>query len=711
VAVPLAIAFGMFAFVALGDAYFAYGAVSGLYAAMVVGVAAVALGDRTTTVYAPRVTTTFFLGGLLYQLAHSDLEIVRSGGHHVVILTFFAIVLLGGLLQALFGLIRLGSLLRFTPHPVMAGLQNAAAALLFLVQLGNVAGFERNIPFTAVFNHLAEAKPLSALVAVATFVIMWKARAITSKIPPLLLALGGGTALYFLLVALGLGPQLGPVIGLRDAPESTTPLTNLGDLTHAGKVSDLLPVILGGSLALAIIASLDALLCAKLVTPPGAPKLDGDRLLFRLGAGNALSACFGGITSGINIGATIVNRSFGAKSWVSVLINAAALLLVIAVAFPLVAQIPRVVLSAAIMVIAVQHIDPWSIDLVRRIRNRAARHRGLMLLDLAVVVLVAALSVTIDIVLAVFLGIVIAIALFVLRMSRSNIRRAYRCNGVHSRKARTPAQVALLERDGGCILVLELHGALFFGSAETLSNEIDKAAAGTRAIILDLRRVTEIDATGAQILAEIAAAQARNERQLGLALTRNSEVAARLGEAGVLDALEGRVFGDVDRAIEWAEDDLLHETGGAVLAEIPLAEVAVLRDLSSQEAEIFAAHTRRAGFSRGTEIFREGDPGKELFVLVQGRASVYLRQPDGEIRLATFAPGTIFGELAILDAGPRSATVVADEDVICHVLSGSDFAALSDTAPAVAIKLLAGLGRELSTRLRRANRTIHQLES
>jgi sulfate permease, SulP family len=711
VAVPLAIAFGMFAFVALGDAYFAYGAVSGLYAAMVVGVASVVLGDRTTTVYAPRVTTTFFLGGLLYQLVHSDLEIVRSGGHHVVILAFFSIVLLGGVLQALFGLVRLGSVLRFTPHPVMAGLQNAAAALLFLVQLGNVAGFDRNVPFTAVLNHLAEIKPLSVLVAVVTFVSMWKARAITTKIPPLLLALAIGTTVYFALVALGFGPQVGPVIGLREAPESTTPLKNIGDLTHTGKVSDLLPLILGGALALAIIAALDALLCAKLVTPPGAAKMDGDRLLFRLGAGNALSACFGGITSGINIGASIVNRTFGAKSWVSVLINAAALLLVIAAAFPVVAQIPRVVLSAAIMVVAVQHIDPWSVDLLRRIRSRAARHRGPMLLDLAVVMLVATLSVTIDIVLAVFLGIVIAIALFVLRMSRSNIRRAYRCNGVHSRKARTPAQAEVLERDGSCILVLELHGALFFGSAETLSNEIDKAVGGTRAVILDFRRVTEIDATGAQILAEIAAGQARNERQLALALTRNSEVAARLDEAGVLDALEGRVFGDVDRAIQWAEDDLLRDTSGEASTEIPLTQVALLRDLSPEEAAIFSAHARRASFTRGTEIFREGDPGMELFVLVQGTASVYLRRPEGDIRLATFAPGTIFGELAILDAGPRSATVVADEDVVCHALSTRDFAALSDTAPAIAIKLLAGLGRELSARLRRANRTIHQLES
>jgi len=120
VAVPLAMAFGMFAFVPLGDEYFAYGAIAGLYAAMVVAVVSVALGQRDTTLYAPRVTTTFILGGLLYQLVHSDIEPIRSGNHQVAVLAFYAIVFLGGWFQALFGFIRLGTLLRFTPQPVMA---------------------------------------------------------------------------------------------------------------------------------------------------------------------------------------------------------------------------------------------------------------------------------------------------------------------------------------------------------------------------------------------------------------------------------------------------------------------------------------------------------------------------------------------------------------------------------------------------------------
>ncbi|SIO12666.1 Sulfate permease, MFS superfamily [Bradyrhizobium erythrophlei] len=714
-AIPLAMGFGMFAFTALGDSYFAHGALAGLYAAIVAGVVCVGLGDRTTTIYAPRVTTTFLLGALLYDLVHSDAEVLRGGNVHLIVIAFFSIVFLGGVFQALFGLARLGSLIRFAPHPVMAGLQNAAAALLFLVQLGDVCGFDHNIPFKAVLGHLAEVKPLSLAVALVTFVVMWKARVITTKIPPLLVGLGIGTVLYFVLVLTGFGAQLGPVIGVPVAVESPTPYTAISDQIHLGDIAEFLPFIVGGAFALALVAAIDALLCAKLVTPAGAKKADGNRLLMRLGIGNVLSACVGGITSGINIGPSLANRAFGAKTSLSVLINVTVLLLMSSVLFPVVSYMPRVVLSATIMVIAVQHIDPWSIDLVRRIGTSASRHRGLMLLDLLVVAVVTALSVIINIVTAVFLGIVIAIALFIVRMSRSNIRRRYNCDKIHSRKARTPEEAALLEKRGGDILGLELQGVLFFGSAEMLSDDIERAsAAGLRTIILDLRRVTEIDATGARILADIQVSLARKNQHLVLALAKNSETAARLSEAGIIEAMgAGCLFEDIDRAMEWAEDELIRTDARDTKSdEIPLASVDLLSTLTSAELEAMEHHTRRETFPRGQIIFREGDPGSELFIVTKGRTSAYLNLINGgDIRLATFAPGTIFGELAILDTGPRSASVVADDDVICYVLSEQQFAALAKDAPAVAIKLLSGLGRELSRRLRRANQTIHQLET
>lgn len=157
VAIPLAIGFGMFAFVTLGDEYFAHGAIAGLVSAFVAGVVCTVLGDRTTTVYAPRVTTTFFIGLLLYSLVHSEAPALKSASVATVLLIFFSTMLLGGAFQALFGLVRLGSLIKYAPHPVMAGFQNMAAVLLFLVQLSNVLGYDHTISFTQVAS--ISAKP------------------------------------------------------------------------------------------------------------------------------------------------------------------------------------------------------------------------------------------------------------------------------------------------------------------------------------------------------------------------------------------------------------------------------------------------------------------------------------------------------------------------------------------------------------------------
>ena len=80
VAIPLAMGYGMFAFVALGENYFASGALAGLYTAFAVAIVCVVLGDNTTTIYAPRITSTFFLGLLILGLVHSESPAIRDGG-------------------------------------------------------------------------------------------------------------------------------------------------------------------------------------------------------------------------------------------------------------------------------------------------------------------------------------------------------------------------------------------------------------------------------------------------------------------------------------------------------------------------------------------------------------------------------------------------------------------------------------------------------
>lgn len=709
IAIPLAIGFGMFAFVALGDEYFAYGAFAGLISALIAGVACVLLGDRSAMVYAPRITTTFFLGLLLYSLVHSDFAALSNPAVPSILLVFFAIILLGGVFQALFGLLRLGTLIKFAPHPVMAGFQNMAAVLLFLVQLGNVLGYERSISFRQVHHYLSSAHPLSVAVAALTFATMWHAKKITAKIPPLLVGLGVGLAAYYGLVLIGLSDRLGPTIGpLTASATMHSVLVDFTGFTMEGTLLKAAPAILSGALALAMIASIDALLCAKLAGAPGELRTDGDRLLVRLGLANAVSGAFGGITSGINIGPSVVNRAFGGRTWVSVAVNALMLLVAATVLFPLVTYMPRAVLSALIMVIAVQHIDPWTKEATAALWKAGTPHRGSVALDLAVALFVSVLSIVVNVVLAVFIGLALAVLLFVVRMSRSNVRRLYRCDKVRSRKSRGAAAIATLETKGAAILVIELQGALFFGSAERLAQIVGReTVSGTSAVLLDLRRVTDVDSTGARILCDID--QALAQRNIRLALVY-AERSAAPGLAGAFSARD-RVFPDVDRAIEWAEDALLGATAAPeVTGEIGLDRVSILRDFMPSEIAALTRHLELVSWPAGQVIFRQGDPGTALYLVAKGQASVHIGHADGDIRLVTFVPGTVFGELAILDRGPRSATVTADEDMLAFALTGEAFDALREAEPAVAIKLLAALGRELSVRLRSANMTIQQLE-
>jgi len=709
VAIPLAMAFGMFAFVTLGDEYFAYGAMAGLVSAVIAGFVCVLLGDRSTRVYAPRITTTFFLGLLLYSLLHRAPVMDAEPDVAATLLVFFAIILLGGLFQALFGLLRLGSLIKFAPHPVMAGFQNMAAVLLFLVQLGNVLGYEHNIRFTRVFGTIGEARPLSVLVAALTFVAMWNARRITTKIPPVLIGLGCGIVAYYGFVVSGLSDMLGPIIGPPTASAAMrTVLVDFSGLPMAAPLESSASLILSSALALAIIASIDALLCAKLTSQPGELRAGDDSLLIRLGIANAVSAGFGGLTSGINIGPSLTNRAFGGRFWPSVIVNAAAVLAAATLLFPLLAYMPRAVLSAVIMVIAIQHIDPWTKQLTARLIKPGTPQRGAVALDLGVSVFVSVLSIAINVVVAVFIGIALAVLLFVVRMSRSNIRRLYRCDAVRSRRSRDPAELEVLHAQGASVLVIELQGALFFGSAERLAQIVDsETAKGTAALLLELRRITEIDSTGARILGDIDAALGARGVKLALVLSGRTETAARLADIFQRD----RFFPDIDRAIEWAEDDLLRKAGTGPSLQLSLDQVPLLGDFTADQVERLRGWLEPVAWPAGHVIFRHGDPGSSLYLVTRGCASVHLRHDDGDIRLVTFAAGAVFGELALLDRGPRSATVTVDEELTGFGLSEASFSGLCQEQPDIAIKLLSALGRELSVRIRYANMTILQLES
>jgi SulP family sulfate permease len=303
-------------------------------------------------------------------------------------------------------------------------------------------------------------------------------------------------------------------------------------------------------------------------------------------------------------------------------------------------------------------------------------------------------------------------------MSKSVIRRTYRCDSVHSRKTRDEHLMAVLTKHGADILVFELEGPLFFGTADNLAAEIDSAIRSNATwVIFDLKRVNDIDSTGAKVLLQTHDRMAKDGKYLLFsALEERTHVANVLKDMGVLAALtRNRVFHDTDRAIEWAEDRLIFSRLGDIdtTAEFPFHQLDVLAGMDENEIGVIKAALTRRSFQAGEIVFEEGDESNELYIVAIGSASARLRLPgtDRQTRLISFSPGTVFGELALLDQEARSATVEADENLVCYVLDRRGFDQLTTSNPLIAIKLLVNLGRELASHLRRANRTIYQLAS
>jgi anti-anti-sigma factor len=274
-----------------------------------------------------------------------------------------------------------------------------------------------------------------------------------------------------------------------------------------------------------------------------------------------------------------------------------------------------------------------------------------------------------------------------------------------------------LATEGRAILVCELEGPIFFGTADDLARRVEAALRdGATHVILDFRRVNDIDSTGARILLQIDARlrQAGAQLRVSHALDEGA-VASALRAAGVTAALgPAAFFADTDAALEAAEDRILARRPDIdVQGEAALERLPVLAGLTEPQYAVLRRLLVRRVFKAGEVVIREGDRDRSLFMTASGTASVRvnLAREGRSKRLATFSGGTVFGEVALLDKEPRSATVTADTELVCYVLSEEGFESLKAAHPAIAIHLLVNLGLELSRRLRKATLMVSQLES
>ena len=717
--IPVSMGYGILALQPLGDGYVSYGVVAGLLSAIVVLLAGTLLGGSAGLMYTPRSVVTLIMAAVVLEgVVRGPAAVAAHGDVERTLTLVFFVVVAAGMFQALFGALRLGSLIRYIPSPVMAGFQNAVAILIILAQVDTLLGFGRHVPVAQLASNLALVQLPTLAVGIVTFLSMWYGPRLTRRVPPVILGLLVGSGAYYALSLSGHGGQLGPVVGrMPEAPLLPTYLLGFGLLLTERQIWPVLFTLGVGAFGLAIVASLDLLLCVRVLDGVTGERSRGSRELVRIGVGNMAAACFGGIASGVNLGASLANYRAGGRTRLASVAAAAVVLLAVLLLGPAIAVLPRVVIAGMLLVIGVQLFDQWTLKLLVRTITGKLIHGRRMAVDLLVVLLVAASILVFDPVVGVAVGVAVAVLFFLIRMSRSVVRRTYHGDAVRSRKARDPKLTEVLAAHGRRIVVFELEGPVFFGTAEDLATRVEAAAReGARQVVLDLRRVNEVDTTGARILIQIHERLRQQGARLLFSHTHdNYLVSTVLRDLGVAAALgPDALFPDTDAALEWAEEQVIlaRGAGDVLTGELAMDRLSVLEGLTDAECAVVRALLVRRTFSPGEVVIEEGSFDRDLFLMSLGTVSVKIDLPgqDRRRRLASFSAGTVFGEVALLDQQPRSATVTADEDAVCYVLSEDAFHALVRDHHAIAIKLLTNLGRELSRRLRRATAMISQLE-
>lgn len=622
-------------------------------------------------------------------------------------------------MQAGFGAIGAGGLVKYIPYPVIAGFQNAAAILLLLAQVAPMLGLRGHLDPGTMLEQLRHAQPLTLAVGVLTCYLLLYAGKLSKRIPAVIIGLFGGIGLYYLFLYLGYGDSVGPFIGeFNFAMPDLHYLSGFYAIAQQRQWWELLPSMLAWAASLALISSLDVLLCAKVMEGVTHQRQDHNLGLVRLGLGNLLVAAFGGISSAISLTSSQGNYNSGGRTGYSVLVNSLLMLAAVLFCSQLISLIPKAVVAGMLTVTAWRLFDRWTVQLVKRIVAAGPRNRAGLLLDLFVIALVTLVAVFASLVTAVAIGMLVSVFFFLYRMSKSVIRRSIHGDVLRSRKTREPRLMQLLAEKGRRIVVFELEGSVFFGTAEKLIHQIEKAVTdGATLVIVDLKRVTDIDSTGVRFLVQANDAMVKAGKFMLLSsVEEQSRLGQFLRDAGAIAALtKARVFVDNDQALEWAEDRLiLAELGDVELrAEFPFDQLDLFAGLNGADLGVVRDLLSRRAYAKEDVVFREGDPGQQLFVIAKGEASVRIRPPGAtrDIRLVTFSPGTVFGEVALLDTEVRSASVQADEDLVCYVLEHEVFQQLETDHPGIAVALLRNLGRELSNRLRRANRVIYQLDN
>lgn len=636
-----------------------------------------------------------------------------------------------GAAMALFATFDLGRMVRMMPYPVTAGFMAASGALLVIagarlalapvseVLSGAMSGAMSDVTGIDV---RAAGEPVGPVGPVG----MWATPALALALAVAMGLLGrwraGFGPLLALLGMLALACAALPVLGLDTEPAQRALAAALGLAADAPPVPSADWRVIGWALPTGtgpgavhwdmVSAAAPAFVAAVLVGLAGLmlniagleitqrAELPSRPILARSAALNLLSGIGGGAPVYVSATSTQVAQTMGGTSR---LIPAAlvAVLLAGAVAAPLVFRAVPVFVTAGLLL----HLGRtmlWRWMVLPALRGSRE--------DSAVTVAILVASLVAGIVWAVALGLVASVVLFALTYARLPVVR--RSDTLATRRSavdRGPADTALLDAQAHAVRTIALQGFLFFGTAHQVSAHLRALFAGPdapRAVILDLRGVTGVDATVLSTFSRLDAMAATAGARLMLAGC-NPDLERLLdrwaGSDGGTAAPIPRLP-DADSALEAAEERLLR-TDAARRTDPQDGIRSALRAARATPAQIdrLIALMVRDTVPAGTRLIAAGDPSGDVFILESGRLAV--RTATGR-RLRSFGPGAVVGELASYLGGPRTADVVAESDVVVFRARPAAIDAESRTDPDLAALWHRAMARVLADKLHRTTRML-----
>jgi len=491
VALPLALAFG----VASGA-----GPMAGLYGAVCVGLFASLFGGTPAQISGPTGPMTIVMASVFTQFA----------GQPAVA---FTVVLMAGAFQVLFGYLRLGRYVNLMPYPVISGFMTGIGCILIIMELDPLLGFPtpHNVinALTVLPDYLAHLNPSAlAIGLLALGIVLFTPKRIGRVVPSPLIAI-----VVCSLAALGLAdvPVLGAIPG--GLPRPQLPVFDLAQLNH----------MLVSAAVLAALGSVDSLLTSLVADNVTRTYHDSDKELVGQGIGNMVAGLFGGIAGAGATIRTLSNVQAGGRTPLSGVVHALTLLAIVLGLGGLVAWVPHAALAGILIKVGIDVID-WRF--IKRL-HRAPR------VDLVLMLVVLVLTVFVDVITAVAVGIVLASLAFVKEMAELQVDSIKTVSDPDHVTMFDPDTARLMREHRDRIIFLHLSGLISFGAANELLRKFS-VTGSYEVLIIDLLDVPKVDGSAALALEEVIQ-QATDAQKIVFIVGLTYPVARLMGHMGCLD--------------------------------------------------------------------------------------------------------------------------------------------------------------------------------